>query len=162
MARWRSTGLRLTCSVWCSNWAWPPYLAHGCWSAYWFVRRRGYDQGCPLGAKGRSFPLRVSCAATSAEEAYSPECVEGASLLKNSLCARFHLRSGTKYADFGAFGTRFVVAFGSMPTFQQCSMARQGPPRSYENELLLSLFSLREYEWRLTSGRSEPYFHGPI
>src|SRR5215213_759973 len=33
---------------------------------------------------------------------YSPECVEGNSLLKNSLCARFDPRSGTKDAVFGA------------------------------------------------------------
>jgi hypothetical protein len=44
--------LRLTCSVWCSNWAWAPCQAHGCWSACWFVRRRSYAQGCPRGASG--------------------------------------------------------------------------------------------------------------
>src|SRR5215207_11768276 len=32
------------------------------------------------------------------------------------------------------------------------AMKMEPPPR---------LFSLREYGWRLTSGRSDPYFHGP-
>jgi hypothetical protein len=37
--------------------------------------------------------------------------------LKNSLCARFHPRSGAKYAILGAFRAPFVVATSSMPTF---------------------------------------------
>jgi hypothetical protein len=35
---------------------------------------------------------------------------EGLRLLKNSPYARFHPRSGTKYAVFGAFRAGFVVA----------------------------------------------------
>jgi hypothetical protein len=36
-----------------------------------------------------------------------------------------------------------------------------GHPETMNMEPQPSLFSLREYGWRLTSGRSEPYFHGP-
>jgi hypothetical protein len=36
-------------------------------------------------------------------KAYSPECVEGSSLLKNSLHARFDSRSGPKHTVFEAF-----------------------------------------------------------
>src|SRR5215218_5345366 len=42
---------------------------------------------------------------------------EDPSLLKNAHCARFHPRSGTKYAAFGAVRARFLVAMSSMPTF---------------------------------------------
>jgi len=48
---------------------------------------------------------------------YSPECVEGVSLLKNSFDDRYLPRSRAKWAGFGAFGARFVVAIGPMPTF---------------------------------------------
>jgi hypothetical protein len=34
---------------------------------------------------------------------YSPECVEGYSLLKNAFGARFSRRLGTRYVGFGAF-----------------------------------------------------------
>jgi len=43
--------------------------------------------------------------------------VNRASLLKNSLGARFDPGSGVKHAVFWASGARFVVAIGSMPTF---------------------------------------------
>jgi len=43
--------------------------------------------------------------------------VEHPSLLKNSLCARFHPRLDTKYDDFGAFRARFAIATSPMPTF---------------------------------------------
>jgi hypothetical protein len=42
-------------------------------------------------------------------------------LLKNSLGTRFHHRSGTKHAGFGAFQARFVVAISSKPTFSTAS-----------------------------------------
>jgi len=45
--------------------------------------------------------------------------------LKNSLYARFDLRSGTKLAVFGAFQARFVVAVSSMPTFSTGSQAEE-------------------------------------
>jgi hypothetical protein len=48
---------------------------------------------------------------------YAPECVEGYSVLKNSLGARFHPESCTKYTDFWAFRARFGVAISSVPTF---------------------------------------------
>jgi hypothetical protein len=48
---------------------------------------------------------------------YSPECVEGNSLLKNSLGSRFHITWGMKYAVLGRFRAPFVVATSSMPTF---------------------------------------------
>ncbi len=38
-------------------------------------------------------------------------------MLKNSLGARFHPESGTKYTDLGTFRARFVVAIISVPTF---------------------------------------------
>src|SRR5215204_3983745 len=63
-------------------------------------------------------PPRLSCFVQENQDArYLPECVEGANPLKNVLGARFDPRSDTKYAGFGAFGARFVVAIGSMPTF---------------------------------------------
>jgi hypothetical protein len=49
--------------------------------------------------------------------AYSPNLVEGVSLLKNPLGARFDPGSGTNRAGFGAFGARFAGAIGPMPTF---------------------------------------------
>ena len=52
-----------------------------------------------------------------AEAEASPECLEGGSVLKNSLDTRFRSGSGTKHADFGAFRTQFVVATSPMPTF---------------------------------------------
>ena len=36
-----------------------------------------------------------------------------------------------------------------------------GHPAAMKMELPPRLVSLREYGWRLTSGRSDPYFHGP-
>jgi hypothetical protein len=43
--------------------------------------------------------------------------VEGDSLLKNSLYARFYPRSTVKHAVFGTSRACFVAAIGSMPTF---------------------------------------------
>ena len=43
--------------------------------------------------------------------------LEGASVFKNSLDARFHPRSGNKHASFEAFGTPFVVAIGPEADF---------------------------------------------
>src|SRR5215217_5040209 len=48
---------------------------------------------------------------------YSPECVEGVSLLKNSLGACFHPGFGAQTQRFRSFRARFVVAIGSMPPF---------------------------------------------
>ena len=39
------------------------------------------------------------------------------SVLKNSLGACFHPRSGTKYTGFGTFRAQFLVVISSMPTF---------------------------------------------
>jgi hypothetical protein len=61
------------------------------------------------------------------QNAVRAKFAEFTSLLKNTLCARFHPESGIKYADFGAFRVRFVVAFSSMPTF---STVIHGPYRA--------------------------------
>src|SRR5215217_4782087 len=53
---------------------------------------------------------------------YSPECVEGVSLLKNLLHARFVPRLGAKRASFGGFRARFVVAISSGRLFQQAGV----------------------------------------
>jgi hypothetical protein len=48
-------------------------------------------------------------------------------LLNNSLGARFHPGPGTKYAGFGTFRARFVLAISSMPTFStSCNLPRTG------------------------------------
>ena len=46
--------------------------------------------------------LEVAPSALSPLCLYSPDCVEGCGLLKNSPGTYFQPRSGTKYADFGA------------------------------------------------------------
>jgi hypothetical protein len=50
-----------------------------------------------LGFLLKASPLRAL------ERGYSPECVEGGSLLKNSLYAHSDPGSGPKYTEFGTF-----------------------------------------------------------
>src|SRR5215211_6647748 len=68
-----------------------------------------------------------------------------ARLLKNSLYARFDLRSGTKLAVFGAFQARFVVAVSSMPTFStgSCVLTRRSFAMSFKYIAKLLACSLR-------------------
>jgi hypothetical protein len=59
----------------------------------------------------------LQSAAGRLEAPYPLECVERVSLLKNLLGAHFYPKSGAKYAGFGVYRARFVVAIGSMTTF---------------------------------------------
>ena len=61
--------------------------------------------------------MRVGLLISSSEDTGQAKFAEFIRLLKNSPYARFHPRLGTKYAVFGAFRARFVVAISSTPTF---------------------------------------------
>ena len=68
---------------------------------------------------------------------YSPECVEGVSLLKKWLSTRSAARGTPKtrpkrYHN-AVFGPRTGGKTERIGVFQQCSMALAGPPRSHEN-----------------------------
>jgi hypothetical protein len=66
-----------------------------------FLGRMAYEQD--FAVSGHDFDCRTPSLA-------SINFAEFTSLLKNSLDARLHPRSGTKFAGFGAFQARFLVA----------------------------------------------------